>query len=69
MFTPIDKPWPFARRVVVVLQMAGLVCLIASRLLASRFLDLGLILVSIVFFVASLVLWLRWRKRDPPALS
>ena len=64
MFTPIDKPWPFARRAGFVFQIAGLVCLGASQLLVGRLLDLVLSLVSIVFFIAALFCWVRWRKSD-----
>ena len=46
MFTPIDKPWPFARRAGFVFQIAGLVCLFASQLLVGRLLDRGLSLVK-----------------------
>jgi hypothetical protein len=69
MFTPIDKPWPFARRAMFVLQIAGIVCLGASVLLeasdlASRLLDLGLRIAAIVFWIPALVFWARWRKTD-----
>ena len=69
---PIDKPWPFARRVWLVLQIAGVVCLGASTLLwqeapnsASRLIDLGLRIAAMVFLIAAWVVWRRWRKTEP----
>ena len=66
---PIDKPWPFARRAWFVLQIAGVACVGASLLLeapdqASRLVDRGLRIAAIVFWVAGLVFWVRWRKSD-----